>query len=128
MQAAAPLPEEGEVEELVQLLEGKWGSERPRASPSADGPGGDPAVGAEPRGDAVSVAPPRVRDAGAPAWSLLVPPYVWFYLSRLEFYEADASLPAQERLFHFWWLKRMLVRARFQRGCRIQGEGLLRPH
>ena len=58
-------------------------------------------------------------EAGAHAW---LPPAVWCYLSRLNVYEADATLSAKERLFHFWWLKRRLPLSRVMglSGCVLQ--------
>ena len=98
--------------ELNELLEGDWGGRSPGI-----GPGG--AAGNEPQGGdggpVVSISgdhyldaslkgqrPPRTRGAGAPAWSLLLSQSTWDYFSRLEFYEADATLPARTRLFHHW--------------------------
>ena len=93
--------EEGEeLEELNELLEGEW-----VGPPSVDGPGGTCGTPDAEQGSIfqVEAVTPRLRaQAGATAWSTMLPRPIWEYLSRLEFYEGDASLPAPERLFHHW--------------------------
>ena len=92
----APVLEEGGEEELNELLEGDW-----VGPPRVDGPGGTGGTPDAEQGSIFQVGTVP-RGAGAPAWSMLLPLPVWEYLSRLEFYEGDATLPARERLFHHW--------------------------
>ena len=127
--ATAPGPppgEEGgeELDELNELLQGDWVGP---PSPAVDAPGGRGSVGPPPVSVSVvspalgsdaeqgsmlgTAAPPRTRTR-APPWSLMLSRPVWDYLSRLEFYEDDESLPSRERLFHHWWLSRRLAVAR----------------
>ena len=64
------------------------------------------------QGSVAGITPSHPRGAGAPAWSLLIPLPAWQFLSRLEFYEGDETLPNRERLFHQWWLARRIPVAR----------------
>ena len=111
---AAPLPEEGDLAELTELLEGDWREKIPSTSGPVDD-SADPPTNPLPNGNASASTREsvnaRARGAGAPAWSLLIPEALWLFFSRLELYEADASLPRLERLFHFFWLTRRVVRA-----------------
>ena len=109
-----PLPEDGDLVELNELLEGDWAGGRPSASEAPEAwtshnecgvPGGPSSSGrranlnsedAE-QGDDVGTAPPSRTRA---TW--ILSRTVWEYLSRLEFYEGDASLPGRTRLFHHW--------------------------
>ena len=105
--------EGAELEEMNEMLRGDWAGPPPashdpvKAMP-ARGPDADAcspiAMGL---GPTMGPAPPR-RARGDPAWSLFLPRTVWDYLSRLEFYEGDATLPSRTRLFHNWWLRRRL--------------------
>ena len=107
---ASPGEEGEELEQLNELLKGDWVGPSPVNGPGGPtGPGGTLArVADAEQGSMVGAAPTR---AGA-AWSLLLPRPLWDYLSRLEFYEGDATLSARTRLFHRWWLQRRVPVAR----------------
>ena len=105
------MPDEGEVEELNELLEGDLGGHEHQRSTNAAASSSAAFRSDEEQGPATrsEAAPtPTAHGVGAPSWSLLLPATVWAFLSRLDFYEGDASLTARERLFHRWWLKRRL--------------------